>query len=300
MNRTQFCEISKSFVLWAGKFECDASGNLNPSGIGGALSKISITLDIPHSSKVQYPINGKFQFNELINQYSWRAKGMSTGDFNETRSVIESLSTDIVQANTSEDALIACKRIIGWGGDRNSKAGATIFLEKKGSGLLTYLKKVKGDLALKTAVIQTEGALSLVEKMNSMLTKIHAFNSDDGLPIYDSRVAGAIATLVETWRRTTGYANQPLPTALLFPAVGSGGFRRSVLSRYHDGHNPGSIYYFREENMVLRTSREWASAKVRLGWLLSELLIDPNPKKIRSLEACLFMAGYNCAGINSK
>lgn len=58
-----------------------------------------------------------------------------------------------------------------------------------------------------------------IEEMNSMLTKVHAFFALDGLPIYNSRVAAAIATLIELWRTESGRIQQTLPDPLKFPAL---------------------------------------------------------------------------------
>jgi hypothetical protein len=94
--------------------------------------------------------------------------------------------------------------------------GAVPFLRELAdqNTLLAYLAATRADLALSTAQL---GAPLHVKKMNSMLTKVHAMASEDGLPIYDSRVAAAIAALVEVWRRVQGTSASPLPALLTFP-----------------------------------------------------------------------------------
>jgi len=291
---------SQEFVAWAGKFRCDADGHLTPVS-HGALADLLVSLDIPKSSKVPAAVRQQVPFFRLTQVYSWRATGMMDGSFAETRAKLEALSNGIAMASDDADALAACENILRWGGDRNSKVGALPFLLSQAS-VLSYLGAVKADLALRTAVISPAGELPAVIAMNSMLTKVHAFNAGDGLPIYDSRVAGAIATLVEAWRRSGGRAKEPLPASLSFPEVGGGGHRRSVHARYPGSIKPATLYYAsgsRSTERAIRTAKEWASAEVRLGWLLSELLVEPSPSGIRSLEACLFMAGYDCAGINT-
>lgn len=298
MNRQQFQAASQAFVAWAGRLHCDANGHLVPVD-AGALAELPIDLAIPRSSKVPVAVHQNVPFFRLTQVYSWRAAGMAIGNFAETRAMLENLSHGITMASNDAEALAACENITRWGGDRNSNVGALRFLRSQAS-VLQYLNAVKADLALQTAVVRPAGELPAVLAMNSMLTKVHALNSGDGLPIYDSRVAGAIATLVETWRHEEGRAGEPLPAALLFPAVGGGGHRRSVQARYPESINPPTLYYSAgNEERAICTAKEWASAKVRLGWLLSELLIEPSPSGIRSLEACLFMAGYDCSGINS-
>lgn len=299
MNRQQFRQVSQEFVTWAGKFRCGVDGHLecvNP----GALTELVIDLNIPKSAKVPERICQKVPFFRLTEVYRWRATGMTEGSFAETRAKLEALSNQITKATTDAAALAACESILRWGGDRNSTVGALPFLQSQPS-VLSYLNAVKAELALKTAVVPPTGSLQAVVAMNSMLTKVHSLNSGDGLPIYDSRVAGAIATLVETWRLTLVPLDKPLPKALSFPEVGAGGQRRSVHARYPESVKPPTLYYATgsqsaERAMVI--AKEWASAKVRLGWLLSELLAEPTPSGLRSLEACLFMAGYDCARIN--
>lgn len=299
MDREKFRTASQAFVDWAGKLHCDEDGHLVPVG-PGALATLPIDLAIPKSSKMLVAVHQRVPFFRLTRVYSWRAAGMANGGFAETRVKLESLSNGIKKARNDAEALAACESILRWGGDRNLKVGALPFLRSQAS-VLRYLNAVKADLALRTAVVQIADELPAILAMNSMLTKVHAFNSGDGLPIYDSRVAGAIATLVETWRREDGRASEPLSAALMFPEVGAGGNRRSVHARYPGSVKPAALYYSagsHSKERAIRTAKEWASAKVRLGWLLSELLNEPSPLGIRSLEACLFMAGYDCAGIN--
>lgn len=299
MNRQEFRQVAQEFCTWAGKFSCDADGHLTPIG-RGALATLPISLAIPRSAKVSAAIHQRVPFSQLTRTYSWRAEGVPGGSFAETQIKLECLSKAITAASNDIEALEVCERILQWGGDRNSNVGALKFLRSQAS-VLDYLNAVKTDLALQTAIVHTSGGLPAVLAMNSMLTKVHALKSGDGLPIYDSRVAGAIATLVETWRTATGCVREPLPDALMFPEVGGGGARRSVRARYPSSIRPTQLYYpvaNQAPERALKTAKAWASAKVRLGWLLAELLVEPCPSGIRSLEACLFMAGYNCAGIN--
>lgn len=300
MNRQEFSSNAqvRDFVAWAGTFECDADGHLVPSS-GGALSTLAVALDIPKSAKVPVAVSRRSPIGELTRWYSWRANGMATGDFAETRATVAGLTQAIRGARTRESAVAAIERILWWGGNRNSAVGALPFLLAR-PDLVAYLDQVKVALNLEQSVATPDG-LSSVLGMNSMLTKVHAFNSEDGLPIYDSRVAGAVATLVESWRRASGFEGQPLPAVLSFPEVGGGGERRGVRSRFPGCITPPALYYggkSQSTEVALRNARVWASAKVRLGWLLSELLVKPSPDGMRSLEACLFMAGYDCAGIN--
>jgi len=300
MERHQFRKASNDFVNWAGTFDCEENGYLQPSRIG-ELSQCSATLNIPRSTRVPSAIQCQRYFYELLQVYSWRATGMDWGDFGETRKVIGLLTEQITKARTSKDLEGACLEILRWGGVRNRAVGAMPFLKAR-PDLVGYLDAVKNELTLDTAIVSPDRSFVSVLRMNSVLTKLHSFHSGDGLPIYDSRVAGAVAALIETWRQASGRSAKPIPFALKFPSVGGGGPRRTVSPRYLDCHHPGTLYYPAKQQgdgSVLLQTGEWASAKVRLGWLLSELLTKPTPAGIRSLEACLFMAGYDCSGINA-
>ena len=90
--------------------------------------------------------------------------------------------------------------------------------------LVSYLQRCTASMRLDTA---TSVSLKSIEKMNSMLTKVHALLSDDGLPIYDSRVAGSAAALVEMFRLESGISDTP-QADLLFPSVGGATRKRQV------------------------------------------------------------------------
>ena len=133
-----------------------------------------------------------------------------------------------------------------------------------------------------------------------MLTKVHSLASNDGLPIYDSRVAAAIAVLVELWRRSEGLDTKPLPETLTFPSVYGG---RSVLEVFSGAISPGVL------TGIPGQADQWASAKVRLGWLMQELLMK-NPEwfpkgllsatnRMHAFEAALFMLGYDVTCLSS-
>lgn len=96
-----------------------------------------------------------------------------------------------------------------------------------------------------------------------MLTKVHALASSDGLPIYDSRVAVAIASLVELWRTARRTNGQPLPETLTFPAAYNSRTVRN--DAFPAAVSPGVIG-------GANATVSWASAKVRLGWLMEKFL----------------------------
>jgi hypothetical protein len=230
------------------------------------------------------------------------------GDFAQTRAALGRLEANLTQATTDAAALDACRDIIIWGGGNIGPDGAWGHLTeiaRKGS-LRQYLDRAKQELALHKvpkSVAHPGGSFASITEMNAMLTKVHSLYSGDGLPIYDSRLAGAIATIIETWRQVAGKANEPLPSKLSFKSTperrlrdDSGGMappRRTADARYPGCKAPGAMPAAAAQRAIT-----WSSAKVRLGWLLWEMLVNPSPAGMRALEACLFMAGYDCRAIN--
>jgi hypothetical protein len=183
--------------------------------------------------------------------------------------------------------LEACRRVCEWGGDRSFLKGAMAFLSNlQGQGAVSnYLERCKNELALSSADLgKLQRAPSI--KMNSMLSKIHALLADDGLPIYDSRVAGAIGGLVELYLRAEKVGRRP--HELDFPAIQ---VHRSAASLI-PGVVPKWVSY--------SDSRSWVDAKVRLGWIL-RAVVEPSEgevqeraeRRMHAMEAALFMVGYD-------
>ena len=132
--------------------------------------------------------------------------------------------------------------------------------------LVDYLRGTRETFALCTADLDN---LIDIQMMNSMLSKVHALLASDGLPIYDSRVAAAIGALVELYRQLT---NQPwlnIPESLRFRVPY---YHNNRQVRYLQGciqHQSVNVIdpgVFNAGNQLAR-ARQWASAKIRLGWL---------------------------------
>lgn len=161
--------------------------------------------------------------------------------------------------------------------------------------LVDYLASCQRGLQLAHA---DEGGLAPpVRMMNSMLTKVHALAADDGLPIYDSRVAVAIASLVELYRRERSCKWTRVPECLRFPSLDRA---REVTACFEQSLSHGSC-----AGRGPQTTGPWTGAKVRLGWILEASLTDNNlfssnelgvqavPDRMHAFEAGLFMIGYD-------
>jgi hypothetical protein len=144
-----------------------------------------------------------------------------------------------------------------------------------------------------------------------MLTKVHALAANDGLPIYDSRVAVAVATLVQVWLSCRRRALRRIPPSLRFPSADPA---RDVAALFVGAFSHGSV-----TARTAAASRAWTRTKIRLGWIIAEvllraptLLLDPplarapiaSPRpvggtdwpsadRMHAFEAALFMMGYD-------
>jgi hypothetical protein len=268
---------------------------------------IKIHLHIKKSKYVPDGVSACVEgFQQILNCYQWKSTNMITGNWQESLVKLESLSQQLrnaVSTNEEQQALRACIDILNWGGDKDPRQGSRPFLVTKASNeiLIEYLCNAARAMDLDNAdTTRLASVNSPVEKMNSMLTKIHALLSEDGLPIYDSRVAAASAALVEKWRRDTKKNNEPLPNALRFPATLRS---RTVRHAFDTEHTPGVFNYLNP-----KTSGEWAAAKVRLAWLM-QLVLNSQPllfadsvsqaARMHAFEATLFMIGYDVSCLNA-
>jgi len=272
------------------------------------LPDIRAKLAVKSSSHVPGGINKEIVgVQDAIDSYKWRASWVDQNgefvesmDWDTTSSSLQRLGgrlRNAIGAGSSE-ALEACKQVLRWGGDRNGARGALPFLKKR-INLQTYLKDCTRAMSLDAAdlggINNGTDPLRVVGEMNSMLTKVHALASRDGLPIYDSRVAATIATLVEMWRRERGLTS--VPEILKFPCLS---VVRSPLRFASDAPDPEVLSY--DRSLVEPRTKQWVSAKIRLGWLMGGVL-QTNEKlfsseggiarRMHALEAAFFMLGYD-------
>lgn len=264
------------------------------------LAHLPVRLSMKASGHVEGGMKPQTVFGRLVpDYYASRVReplvSRRTADWTESCQRMAGLSQELRAGALNcdiERLLGACEKVLKWGGDRAATIGAWPVLRSLGEGLPAYLLRVEAALELSDCVLEAPAlGHPEVRHMNAMLTRIHSLFARDGLPMYESRVAGAIATLVETWRQTTGQDNALSPN-LAFPAVGGAG--RCVLDRYPGASDPGTLRYNSPS-----TPGRWAAAMVRLGWLMKLLLGgSPSAAEMRWLEASLFVAGDDVWEIN--
>jgi len=310
MNKTQFLANSyvQGFLVWAAHQLPELKVHLNISLRGTGRS----------GGRIGPGVSGEFTgIENLTEAYHWRAAWthprhglIESNDWHSTQISIKRLGSDLkaeLLGNSPDDkfCLSVCSAIVAWGGDRNDMVGAIPFLRTQRKGLPSYLSKVKNTLSLTTA--DTDGLDGICE-MNAMLTKVHALASDDGLPIYDSRVAGAVGSLVELYRQSLAIPWGEIPSPLRFKATDYALRRRArgLRPMRIEVLDPGVITRGSSLPDRSRRAREWSSCKVRLGWLIQGVLVKAEVlglplyscekstvDKMHAFEAALFMMGFN-------
>jgi hypothetical protein len=284
--------------------------------LSAELEHLTFGLSIGKSAKAPYGVNAKvIGINDVIKKYQWKASWLddSTGasitscGWDTTAKSLNLLSEKLKQAllsNDAETAFKACTYVFSWGGERNPQTGARKFLvEKLDKGeLVDYLKEAQATFSLKSANLTN---LEPIELVNSMLTKVYALQSDDGLPIYDTRVAVAIAGLVEIYRLKTRQPWVKVPDLLAFPVPPEDAKSQRRRVKYLNPNalapKPEMLSYISK-----KTPMQWASAKVRLGWIITEvlkrnptLLSNQEHSRHHAFEAALFMIGYDVRSLSA-
>ncbi|AUT75756.1 hypothetical protein C2L64_46370 [Paraburkholderia hospita] len=288
------------------QFLNDIEVNAFVEWLAGFADRLLVDLNINRSARVPTAVVRHVQgFDSLTDTYVWRANwedddGTQVDSlcWDSTAQSLARLGKKLRTALESQSAdavMTACEAIFRWGGERNSGRGARPFLNVKHANgqLVDYLVAAREAFSLKRGRLDQ---LHVIELVNSMLTKIYALASGDGLPIYDSRVAAAIASLVEVYRIETHRDWQQVPGKLLFPTMAAES-RRMLIGLHPDALiSTGTVMRYQDADMSAR----WASAKLRLGWIIEDVLrrapnlLSSQPhSRHHAFEASLFMIGYD-------
>lgn len=296
-SRAEYRDATKHFASWLSK----------------AAPSIHVRLRVKKSSRCHQLSENLRGLAEVTTRYQWNASWTGrngnvteSSNWQSSRDSLRALSQYLRQEladGTEQDFEAAANAVLEWGGGARSVGkGADAFLKalKQRGCLKSYFRTMLVHLDLETATVTEILRGPQVEKMNSMLTKVHSLLATDGLPIYDSRVALGIAALVELFRQKTGTR---ITEELKFPAV-----EREIdpVPRVVEYQIPGAPSQGSIGVRDGEASRQWAAAKVRLGWLISDVLTlnpalfgDVNAfgaslaERARAFEAALFMIGYN-------
>ena len=290
----------KGFVNWAADTLHELQVSLKVSRRGTGRVAGSIGPGVPAVESVGSSPDARYQctgIEKITKAYHWLSEWRyptthnveRSGDWTTTKCSLGKLG-DLLRNELSSSkpnpttCFEICKAILNWGGERAPERGARPFLEKHHASrtLCSYLNKCADTFNLAKADLSQ---LTDVKLMNAMLTKVHALAAVDGLPIYDTRVAGATGALVELYRRTKQLGH--IPTLLRFRATEhsqrinkASSFRRRVKGMTLPGPvvDPGVIPSVtakladKKQAEELIRAGEWSSCKIRLGWLMEAVL----------------------------
>ena len=212
---------------------------------------------------------------QAYERYEWN--GM---DFDVNRTELDCLAACVrraVEDNDQSAFVGAASGILRWGGVTN---GNVETLRNLGAKALPTFRDASHLLDPSSA---RTSRLEGVHYMNSGWTKVYALMLND-LPIYDGRVGAAMGYLVQKHCRDAELNG--VPDLLHFrwgPAKGN-----------HNRNPSSGLLWFK----MLSTPRIWAECNVRAAWILGEVCGEgrfadlPSARRLRALEAALFMIGY--------
>ena len=266
--------------------------------------KLRVELKIKKSRFVENEIETNcVGFQKILDNYHWKSSWndpfsgriYQSKNWTQTRDSLGALSRLLIQSiETGDDVktFSVCEQILIWGGNRDTRKGATPQLEylKSKNELLQYLERAK--IIFDGDIISTDNIHNDIKFAGSMWTKIYALNSVSGAPIYDTRVAAAICTLSAIFRYET--KSWTSKESLLNFSVST---RERKRSRFTLPNNELISFSFLQNN-----SAEWTENTLKLSWIIESVISkrpllfgsEKNMKtKKHAFEACLFMLGYD-------
>ena len=194
-------------------------------------------------------------------------------DFRQIFGEIGVLSTDVDQLQFIDNA----QEILEWGKIPKRKNLLDEWKRWKPVQLQVYIANVKGGFDPARA---DTNDLGWVKFMGSGFSKIYSALIP-GLPIYDSRVACALACLVESYCQGVGLSRVPSQLDLGIP----GGQGNKA------GRCKPSIRYDQKS--------KYAKANLQFAWLMQALAVEPGEfdnvpehRRVDALQSALFMLGY--------
>lgn len=217
---------------------------------------------------------------EAFRKYRWpnAINGVDFVGTMETFAVFRSIFDEIGDITTiaKQDQFISnARKIVAWGGINNLRA-LDAWAAMTPEGLQQLITAAKRSL---NPVAGTTDGLNGFKFMTSGFSKIYSALVPD-FPIYDSRVACALACLVRIFCKWTDLAEVPRNLDFRIPA--HGGSQRCPRPAIH--------YY---------QTATYAETNLRAAWLLGKVIecpgnfveVDP-PHRVHALQSALFMIGY--------
>ncbi len=237
---------------------------------------------------------GSFRCESVFEAYlkfDWPFSEQLPGESTPTRrrsrednfAALDRLSRGLRQAAKDREAqafLTAATAVVEWGGAGVRRNRVT--LEQLGTDTL---RVVCEDAARLDPARADLDRLNEINHLNSGFSKIHALLLD-GFPIYDSRVACALASMVRRYCEENGRGTVPWQLAFSIPP-----------SQGRTKRNP-SCGSLRFRHMRWRDAKQYASSNVIAAWLLGDLAAYgpfgelPQPRRLLALQSAMFMLGY--------
>ena len=214
---------------------------------------------------------------EAHKRYEWNG-----GNFDANQAGLERLAACLRRAVEQDDQFAFVETglaILRWGGVTSRNAPK---LRALGEEALPIFHKASHLLEPSHA---DTSRLSGVRYMNSGWTKVYALMLD-GLPMYDGRVGAAMGYLVQ--KHCTDVRLNSVPDLLHF---------RWGQARGDHNRDPSSASR-RFKTLTSAQPGKWAECNVRAAWVLGEVCGEgrfgklPQARRLRALEAALFMIGY--------
>lgn len=216
----------------------------------------------------------EWRFSVVLPDDTQPSRGRTLAENEATLNRLRTLLHQTVEVGDASLFLKACLAVVAWGGVQLNRKR----LLELGFNALPTLVRNAALLAPDTAEL---GTLDAVTDMNSGFSKVYSLLLHD-FPIYDSRVACALASLVVLYCQESGASG--VPGALSFGIP----LHRSAEHRYVRG----------QPRLYAGQPFRYASANVRAAWLLAAMVRDlpfaglPPERRVFALQSALFMVGY--------
>ena len=214
---------------------------------------------------------------DAFENYEWRGRGFAAN-----QETLERFAADLRRAARDDDRdgfVEAAVAVLRWGGvtGRNERT----LRDLGGAALPEFL----ADRRLLDPSRADTSKLDGVRRMNSGWTKVHALLLDN-FPMYDGRVGAALGCLVRLHCADAGLTRVPELLRFGYPP-----------GRGQHNRNP-SAGPLRFPMLSAVSPRRWSQCNVRAAWVLAAVAGEgpfgelPPRRRLRALEAALFMIGY--------
>ena len=288
-NKKEFLDLEEvnEFIKWlSNKFIYQhftlniKSSRFVPNGVSSSGSGLEFVLD-----NYKWKSGYKNTDGESVTSMFWK----------DTKNLLSNLSKDLKHSIKTEDnnyAYNTCLKILAWGGDRNPRVGTTPQLKKlrEECKLCEYLKDAQnyfdGDEF-------NQNDCKAIEYTSSMWTKIYSLASRTSVPIYDSRVALAITSILLKYKIENNISFDKEDDFNFFIPSGESLKRSNQLFKSY----PQLFKRYQHNKRIIN----WAVSTLKLSWIIESVLSQTKifisegclENRKHAFEASLFILGYS-------